>query len=82
MGSCGSCHPVDVSWWVGSERPGWLAARGCHRAASSPGRPAWPPAELRTTAARSQREAGGFEGVDSKKKGRGARLREGEERKG
>lgn len=58
VGSCGSCRPVDVSWWVGSERPGWLGARGCHRAASSPGRPAWPPAELRTTAARSERRAG------------------------
>lgn len=55
-GSCGSYHSVDVCWWVGSVFPGWLGAAGCFHAAWPLGKPAWPPAELRTTAAKSERQ--------------------------
>lgn len=83
-GSCGPCRSVRVCWWVGSVCPGWLAGAGFLRAAWSPGRPAWPPAELRTTAAKSDRQVerqtelnwgvgggGGVESRDSKKRRKG-----------
>lgn len=58
MGGCGPYRSVDACWWVESVHPGWLGVEGCLRAAWPPGKPAWPPAELRTTAAGSERWAG------------------------
>lgn len=86
-GSCDPCHSVGVCWWVGSVCPGWLVGAGFLRAAWPLGRPAWPPAELRTTAARSERQVerqrrvdleGGVEGMgESKRRRRGKEEREG-----